>query len=308
MKSNKPVFLSGYFFYKYFYTKNKKIIHFIFSFSLFVFSFPASAQDISGNWTGTLKQQAGGTRTEYFFSLDINLNGKTIEGTSYINYLDKPEIYALFKLSGNFEKNQLKFSESEIVSQREEQMMYWCTKYGTLEYTSKDNLEYLSGKWAAKENGCSPGTIFLSRKKNQEINVSENQIIKPEDNPVKKEPEKNENINKRSVSGGTEVKIKGSSVTLKIYDHGIEDGDTVSLYLNDRLLLGKYRLTKTPLKLDVKLDPKISKNKLVFFAENLGKIPPNTAAVIIEAPGFSEKVILRSDFHQSDVIYFEHDK
>ncbi len=294
----------------------KKIIisYSVIWFTILVLSTKIWAQNISGSWTGTLKQKAGGTRTDYFFSMDLNVNGKNIEGTSYINYLDKPEIYALFKFSGTYENNQIRFFESSILSQREAQSMYWCTKYGVLLYTSKNNQEYLIGEWAAKEDGCSPGTLVLSRKKISAPQNSENEVITENEVkqeieiPEKKIPPKQENIQKREVAKGTEVKIKGKTVTLKIFDHGKEDNDTISLYFNDKLLLDRYRLSKNPLKIVVEIDPKIKKNKLVFFAKNLGIFPPNTAAVIIEAEGFSKKVILRSDFNQSDVIYFESDK
>lgn len=67
-------------------------------------------------------------------------------------------------------------------------------------------------------------------------------------------------------------------------------------------------MTKEPKILNLTIDSKIDRNKLVLFAHNLGTKPPNTAAILIEAGKFSKKFILRSDLNQSDVIYFEYEK
>lgn len=69
-------------------------------------------------------------------------------------------------------------------------------------------------------------------------------------------------------------------VDLLLWDCGIEDNDTVSLYLNGEWILRNFRLTKAPFTLPVKL--LAGENMLVLYAHNLGDIPKNTAAIAIK--------------------------
>ncbi|SZD73717.1 Uncharacterised protein [Candidatus Ornithobacterium hominis] len=71
-------------------------------------------------------------------------------------------------------------------------------------------------------------------------------------------------------------------VTLLIRDYGEEDNDTVSIFLNNRLLAGNVRITHESKEYQFKLNLK-ENNKLVFVANNLGDIPPNTARITIIA-------------------------
>ena len=49
----------------------------------------------------------------------------------------------------------------------------------------------------------------------------------------------------------------------------------------------------------------LTENYLLLYAENLGKIPPCTAAISIDDNHTIEKVILNSDLNQCDIIYFQ---
>ena len=77
-----------------------------------------------------------------------------------------------------------------------------------------------------------------------------------------------------------EIPLAGDSVELKFYDNAEIDGDSISLFLNDKLLQQHIRLTANAyiIKLAVK-DLQLT-NELVMVAENLGAIPPNTAYMV----------------------------
>ncbi len=77
--------------------------------------------------------------------------------------------------------------------------------------------------------------------------------------------------------------ISSKDVTIKLYDNGEVDDDSVSVYLNNKLMLSKKRLTKNALTISFTLDESIAEHELVIAAENLGKIPPNTALMIVNA-------------------------
>ena len=72
------------------------------------------------------------------------------------------------------------------------------------------------------------------------------------------------------------------SIEIALYDNGIVDNDTASLYLNDSLLLYKQMVSANPVLLYISLDKKNPLSKLKLVAENLGSIPPCTAFMVIK--------------------------
>ncbi|MCP2937382.1 hypothetical protein NK983_32285, partial [Salmonella enterica subsp. enterica serovar Typhimurium] len=72
-----------------------------------------------------------------------------------------------------------------------------------------------------------------------------------------------------------------ATVRVELYDNGTIDNDSVSLFLNNREVLPASRLTHKAIRLTLTLDPNLEYNELSMFAENLGAIPPNTAALIL---------------------------
>ena len=79
------------------------------------------------------------------------------------------------------------------------------------------------------------------------------------------------------------LEINDKNVVVKIYDNGEIDDDTISVYLDNKLVLSKKRLTASALVLNLKMDENNSEHELVMVAENLGRIPPNTSLMIVES-------------------------
>lgn len=78
------------------------------------------------------------------------------------------------------------------------------------------------------------------------------------------------------------VNFKSDSLELSLYDNGEVDGDTVTIYLNGEILLSKQGLKATAIKKTIYLTPgKDDEFKLILFADNLGKYPPNTGLLIV---------------------------
>ena len=75
--------------------------------------------------------------------------------------------------------------------------------------------------------------------------------------------------------------VSSTKLKVRLYDRGVFDGDTVSVYLNNRPLLIKHEVTPKGYFFEIDIDPD-KDNELLFYAENLGSIPPNTAWMVIE--------------------------
>jgi hypothetical protein len=101
------------------------------------------------------------------------------------------------------------------------------------------------------------------------------------DNPQQTTAQKPEQINGRTVEVGETVKIQNHKIKLKIWDSQIEDGDVVSIYLGEKTILSRYRLTTEPKEFEFELPTGIKEHYLTVYADDFGKSEPNTAAIII---------------------------
>lgn len=70
-------------------------------------------------------------------------------------------------------------------------------------------------------------------------------------------------------------------IKLLIYDYGEIDNDTVSIFFNNELIASEMRIDRKVKEFTLKL--RKGENQLIFVANNLGDVPPNTAKIGILA-------------------------
>lgn len=75
------------------------------------------------------------------------------------------------------------------------------------------------------------------------------------------------------------VEVQGKYIFLETWDHGIEDGDRVSIFINSKSIERNFTLEKKVSKIRVNLDD--IQNKISFKALNEGSASPNTASFIV---------------------------
>ena len=80
-----------------------------------------------------------------------------------------------------------------------------------------------------------------------------------------------------------QLETEAGEIRLELYDNGEIDGDTVSIYHNNVLLISQARLSQKPITFRVNVNAANPYHELVMVAENLGSIPPNTSVMIITA-------------------------
>ena len=101
------------------------------------------------------------------------------------------------------------------------------------------------------------------------------------------------------------IPVRGTdTVRIELYDNGEIDGDSISLYLNNELLLQHLRLTAEGKVLLVPIDKSLPVNRLILFAENLGKLPPNTALMEVTVHGKTYHLFLSTDYKRNASIEF----
>ncbi|MEO7983632.1 MAG: hypothetical protein ABI688_06100 [Bacteroidota bacterium] len=102
--------------------------------------------------------------------------------------------------------------------------------------------------------------------------------------------------------------VNNPEVTVKLYDNGEIDGDTISVYLDNKLVLSSKCLTAAPLIVKFTIDEDDSDHELTMVAENLGRIPPNTSLMIVESGEQRFDVRITSTEQKNAVVRFKYQK
>ena len=124
-----------------------------------------TAQNLSGEWAGTLTQN--GKPGAFTYQINIVQDGDAIFGTAFSNTPDGKNT-ARFNLTGAWDDSKLILQE---IVQTEPEKPRWCLKYAILKLSVADNALRLEGDW--KADGCAPGKISLTKRSGLEELIAE---------------------------------------------------------------------------------------------------------------------------------------
>jgi hypothetical protein len=100
---------------------------------------------------------------------------------------------------------------------------------------------------------------------------------------------------KRKELPGKELIVASDSIRLSFYDDAEVDGDSISVFFNNKLLISHQELTERAFNLYITLDSQREINEVSMFAENLGKYPPNTALMVLNDGEQRYEIYMSSD-------------
>ena len=125
------------------------------------------------------------------------------------------------------------------------------------------------------------------------------------DQPLVKAPLTNEQKFKtRTRQLVQEIPVSGDSLELRFYDNAEIDGDSIAVFLNDKMLVEHVRLSETAYIIKLPVAELQPTNDLVMVAENLGSIPPNTSLMIAMVDGKRYEARLASTEGSSALVRF----
>jgi hypothetical protein len=99
-----------------------------------------------------------------------------------------------------------------------------------------------------------------------------------------------------------EFSFSGDSVDLKFYDNGTVDGDTISVLLNDQLIIAKEQLRTQAIERKIQIPAAKDSLLLTMYAENLGAYPPNTGILVIKDGKSRVEIRFMGDMENNPVI------
>ena len=104
------------------------------------------------------------------------------------------------------------------------------------------------------------------------------------------------------------ITTSSNEISIKVYDNGTIDNDTVSVYLDKKLVISKQKLTDKAILVKFNLDETNDYHELVMVAENLGEIPPNTSLMVVTAGSKQYEVRITSNEQKNAVVIFKYEK
>lgn len=255
-----------------------------------------SAQDISGVWVGNYKPTIFSTTPEKLVVEIFVYNDSVITGASHLYY--KNDQYEHYKIFGKYRKKDsfIYFSEDSTIAVKLGFMEENCLGNYRMKLTSTPGLLQMTGKWednSTKLFRCPATGVWLEKKINEEIEQINSR-------PVDQKLQRRSDIQSLVEISSNEK----DSILVELYDNGIVDNDSASIYLDDSLLINKQLVSNKPISFYIALDKEKPLSKLKLVAENLGSIPPCTVLMVIKTKKKRYEVNLSSNFSSNGVVEF----
>lgn len=240
----------------------------------------------------------------YNLEFELTINDSLVNGTAWhfsdsLNYVKK-------SLKGIYSANNNKISLQEIaiLQFRIKEDCVPCMKSYELTYHKGNGTlitdEQIRGEWftpggkgADGKSICDPGTLVLNRQTKASFPATNNRPPAP--------PEKTNVLVQ-------EIKVDSGVVNIEFYDNGQIDGDTISVYVNNRIVVSRQMLKTQPVSLHVAVDKRRPVQDVVMVGENLGTIPPNTALMIVTAAKKRYQLYLTADDKKNALVRFIYEK
>lgn len=240
----------------------------------------------------------------YNLEFDLTEKNGVVNGTAWhfsdsLNYVKK-------NIRGIYQKdsNRIILQEVAITSFRIKEDCVPCMKTYTLSYHKGNGTlitdEQIRGVWetpggkaADGKASCEPGTLVLNRQQKTSFPKQEArpQALRDKSNVLVQE-----------------IKVDSGTVKIEFYDNGQIDGDTISVYVNDRSVVFKQLLRTQPVSMTLQVDSKRAVQDVVMVGENLGTIPPNTALMIVTANNKRFQLYLTADEKKNALVRFIYEK
>lgn len=286
---------------------------FLISIIIFIFSINLHAQDLTGTWEGS-----GNMGTEYVRIILVK------SGDSYVGYTyDVGHGHCKTNFLGSFNtaNQRLKGKSMGFI---EKSGMHTQSAYN-LKYTASGNHHYLNGNWWPKSAAVKilslgiPGavnlrrtslntdtTVFMLKYLNKlpvdsldgtdyipVIQVGKQDSIKASIVAVKQS---------RLADTIQTVTVPAETIKIKLYDNGVEDGDSVSVLYNEMPVVMNKVVSVKAIELELQLNKEALHHTITLVAHNLGAIPPNTSTVVIEAGSQIYRIFASADYTRNAVI------
>jgi len=115
-------------------------------------------------------------------------------------------------------------------------------------------------------------------------------------------------LKERTNEVATTIYTDADFITVKLYDNGEIDRDTITVYHNNQIVVYKQQLDVKPIIVRIEINEKDPYHEFTLVANNLGEIPPNTALMVVTAGEKRYEIQLASTEQKNAKVVFEYKK
>lgn len=101
------------------------------------------------------------------------------------------------------------------------------------------------------------------------------------------------------------IETEAGEIKIDLYDNGVVDGDSVTIYHNNALVKAHMLLSQKPISFTISINPSQPHHEVIMVADNLGSIPPNTSVMIVTTPTNRYEVNISSDEQRNAKVVFD---
>ncbi|MEP6513422.1 MAG: hypothetical protein ABJA79_06110 [Parafilimonas sp.] len=181
-----------------------------------------------------------------------------------------------------------------------------------IEKKKQDSLKIASDIAKKKQQDSLKIASAIEKKKPDSIKIAANAAIKkpPVTNSSKSvvvPDDKSKALVQRDNVLLQSFHITTPDILIELFDNAQIDGDIVSVYDNNVLIVDKKKLLKQAIIVTVHADAANRTHEFILVAENLGTIPPNTALMRITAGKQMYELTVKSDLSKNAkvVLYYD---
>jgi hypothetical protein len=273
-------------------------------------SLATTAQTVAGLWRGRFTSNDPLQRTtSYKYELLLFQDGNKLTGYSYSTLIDG-QYYGVCEVTGTV------FTDYFVVTEKKTVYQNPPGDGGVLQshiLFFNAGQQEASGEWKqankrATQLFVEEGKTFMKKEEDPStsglIKVLERNKVIESANTTAPKPTLNQDSIKLASREKNIVRVietSADSISIELYDDGLIDGDSVSVFLNQSILVTKVALSDKGLKKTLSLttdEPTI----LTLFAENEGTVPPNTGVLIIRDADKRYEIRFTSDTRKSAAI------
>lgn len=263
--------------------------------------FSVSAQNYKGIWHGYLTGDGLVNKSSY--ALDVkSQEGNIITGRAYIynNYFFV--FYGIFDFIGTTDQGNLKITELAL-GEYELPKHNLCTKFANVNYSKQGSTEYLKGTWKTLKGMCPVEDVVLKKyiSEKEDADFPQHLLTKIKEDKSSGILFKGTTLTKPFVLNVTKPTVK-----IELRDYLKEDNDTVTVYANRDEVISKRRITNRVYRKTISFTKLHGLNEIIVYANNLGKVPPNTCVMIIDDGHSRQQVNIISSKQTSAVVYLNY--
>lgn len=279
------------------------------SFLLVLLGSAVFAQDYKGIWTGHLRAEVyDATVLNMNYILHVkDQNQNIINGKAYLYRNNPLKAEGSLDFIGVLKGSELKIKELKILYSRipADTARFLCIKDLELTLSQDKGIDNLSGTFTgAGENTlpCYPGKAYLQRfNKDNQDNIPAplltTLLLDDRDPNV---------FMQTKLARPIVLDVTNNVIELEIGDYLREDGDIISVYHNRRQFIKNLPIVNKNSVHTLRLNRDTELHEIILYAENLGRIPPNTSTLKVFDGTREHQIQISSSKEVSAVIYLRY--